>query len=110
MNPHEIPGLELDISPALVGVDLVVLIKLFNPGPYLCVELLDLFHSLVGLPTKLGTCIDGSEIKGSAWVDTINNLERGKTRGLTWGSIECKLGMAQSFIPSLDILPHKDPK
>ena len=75
MDPHEIPGLELDISPALVGVDLVVLIKLFNPGPYLCVELLDLFHSLIGLPTKLGTRCEGSEIKGSARIDTIQYLE-----------------------------------
>ena len=54
MDPHEIPRLELDISPALVGLDLVVLIKLLNSSPYLGMEILNFFHPPVSLPTKLG--------------------------------------------------------
>ena len=110
MNPHKVPGIELDVSSALVGVELVVFIKLLNSGPYLGMEILDLFHPLVGLPTKLSACGDGGEIKGSAWVGAIDHLKRREARGFTWSPIECKLGMAQGLIPTLDIPPHKDPK
>jgi len=65
MDPHEITGLELDISPTFVGLDLVVLSELFYSGPHLSMELLNLFDPFVGLPTKLGAYGDESEIKGS---------------------------------------------
>ena len=68
----------------LVGLDLVVLIKLVNSLAHLGMELLYLFHPLVNPPTKLGARKDGSEIKGSAQIGSINHLEWRETRGLTW--------------------------
>ena len=94
MDPHEITGLELDISPTFVGLNLVVLIELLYSCPHLSMKLLDLFDPFVSLPTKLSACGDGSEIKGSTRIYSIDHLERRETCGLTRSPIECELGMA----------------
>jgi len=73
-------------------------------------ELLDLFGSLLGLPTKFGGSREWSKVQRRPWVTPIDYLEGGEPSGLAWCSIERKLHMGNKLIPPLDILPHKHPK
>ena len=82
----------------------------FNPLLNLSMEFLDLFGSLLGLPTKFGGGGEWIEVQWSPWVTPINYLKRGEPCGIAWCSIEDKLYMGEELIPPLDILSHKYPK
>ena len=68
-------------------------VNLLSPFPNLSMEVLDIFGSLLGLPTKLDSSGNGSEIDLCAWIGPIDPLEWRETRSFAWCPIEGKLGM-----------------
>ena len=82
-------------------------VHLLNPFPNLSMEILDLFSSLLGLPTILGRSGEWSEVQRGPRIASIDHLEGGELCGLAWCPIKGKLCMGEELIPPFDTLLHK---
>ena len=98
MDPNEITEVEDDLFPMLVCLGLIGCIGLLNLTPNLLVELLDFLNSLGCFHVRLGIHRPWSENKRKKWLNPINHLERGHSRGLARGLVVCKLGMCEWLI------------
>jgi len=76
----------------------------------LSVEILNLFGSLLHVPTKFGGSREGSKVQRIPRIETIDHLKWRKSSGLTLCFIKGKLRMGKEFIPPLHILLYKHPK
>jgi len=110
MDPYEVSWLKLDSLLVLVDLLHDLGVNLLNSFPNLSVEVLDLFSSLLGLPTKLGRSGEWSEVQGGPRIASIDHLEGGEPCGLAWCPIKGKLHMGKELIPPFDTLLHKGPK
>jgi len=102
----------LKLNSLLVFIDLLhdLRVHLLNPFPDLSMEILDLFSSLLGLPTILGRNGEWGEVQGSHKIASIDHLERGECCSIARCPMEGKLRMREELIPPLDSLLHKGSK